>query len=71
MRTSRTTRLIREGEFIAEVEIELFYDDTGWSPYMMPEDAYRLDDIREALRKGDTTTAGQLARIYRLQPLVA
>ena len=31
---------------MAEVEVELLEDDTGWSPYLSVEDAYKLDDIK-------------------------
>jgi hypothetical protein len=36
------------------------------------DDAYRLDDVREALRAGDVKRASQLAsRVYRLTPVTA
>jgi len=35
------------------------------------EDAYKLDDVREALRKGDLKAASRLAKIYTLTPLSA
>ena len=66
--TKRTrTKFIHEGEYAAEVEVELVDTDTGWSPYLSIEDAYKLDDVRDALRKGDIKTASRLANVYQLK----
>ena len=66
--TRRTrTKFIHEGEYAAEVEVELIDDDTGWSPYLSVEDAYKLDNVREALRKGDIKTASRFASVYQLK----
>lgn len=62
-------KLIHEGEYVAEVEVELLYADNGWSPYLSLEDANRLDDVRQALRQGDLATASRLARVYKLLPV--
>ena len=62
-------KLIHEGKFIAQVEVELLYTDEGWSPYLSLDDARKLDAVREALRRGDIKTASQTARVYRLTPL--
>lgn len=70
MTTGRTkTKYIHEGKFVAEIEIELLEDDTGWSPYLSAEDALKLDDVRQALRRGDLATAAQFGRIYELRPV--
>ncbi len=37
-----------------------------WSLYLSVEDAYKLDDVCEALKKGDTTTATQYGHVYPL-----
>ena len=72
MNTRSTTRLVREGELVAEVLVSLVEVEGGWAPYLSLEDAYKLDDVRDALRTGDTKRASQLAhRIYRLTPLEA
>jgi len=34
------TKLVHEGEYVAEVEVELIESDEGWSPYLSLEDAY-------------------------------
>ena len=38
---------------MAEVEVDLTEDETEWSPYLSIEDACKLDDVRDALRRGD------------------
>lgn len=53
----RHVKLVHEGQYAAEVEVELIYDDQGWSPYLSIEDAYKLDDVRDALRRGDVEAA--------------
>ncbi len=63
-------RLVREGEFVAEVGVELVEAEGGWAPYLSLEDACKLDDVRDALRAGDLERAAQLAdRVYRLTPV--
>ena len=64
-------KLVHEGEFIAQVDVEIIYTDEGWSPYLSLDDAQKLDDVRAALRRGDLETAAQLARIYKLTPISA
>lgn len=32
MTTKRYTKIVREGDYVAEVEVELIYTDEGWSP---------------------------------------
>lgn len=64
-------KLIHEGEYAAEVEVELIEEEGGWSPYLTLEDAERLDQVREALRRGDVKAAGQLARVFHLTPVSA
>jgi hypothetical protein len=64
-----TTKLIHEGDYAAEVEIELITTDDEWSPYLSLEDANKLDDVRQALRQGDLETAVRLARVFKLTPI--
>ena len=67
-----TQRLVREGEFVAEVDVTLVETDDGWAPQLSLEDAYKLDNVRNALRTGDVKAASRLAhRVYRLTPLAA
>ena len=62
-------KLVHEGKYIAEIDVELIDTDEGWSPYLSLEDAHKLDDVREALRRGDVKSAAQLARVYTLTPV--
>lgn len=63
-------RFVREGAFAAEVNVELVESDGGWTPYLSVDDAYKLDNVRDALRAGDLERASRLAtRIYRLTPV--
>ncbi len=64
-------KYVHEGEYVAEVDVELIVDDTEWSPYLSLEDAYRLDDVREALKRGNIQEATKMARVYRLQPVAS
>ena len=64
-----TTRLVREGNYVAEVSVDLMEGEGGWSPYLTLDEAYRLDDIRDALRRGDVRTASRMARVYQLTPV--
>ncbi len=72
MNAKSTKRLVREGELAAEVDVTLVEADGGWTPYLSLEDAYKLDDVRDALRAGDIKRASRLAsRVYRLTPVEA
>ena len=71
MSKQRQTKLVHEGEYVAEVEVELIESSAGWGPYLSLEDAQKLDEVREALRWGDLITANNLARVYRLTPVPA
>jgi hypothetical protein len=71
MRKRRHTKLVHEGQYVAEVDVELMETDEGWSPYLSVEDAYKLDDVRAALRRGDVKSAARLSRVYSLTPVSA
>ncbi len=72
MSNKATQKLVREGDLVAEVDVHLIEEESGWSPYLSLDDAYRLDDVREALRIGDVKRASSLAsRVYRLTPVTA
>jgi len=65
-------KLVREGDLVAEVTVELREDAGDWSPTMSVQDATKLDEVRQALRSGDVRRASRLAdRVYRLTPLAS
>lgn len=67
----RKTKYVHEGQFVAEVEVEIIEDESSWSPYLSVGDATRLDQVRAALRSGDLKAAACLGRVYRLEPVAA
>jgi hypothetical protein len=69
MKKRKHTKLIHEGDYVAEVTIQLIDADEGWSPYLSLDDARKLDDVRESLRKGDLKSASRIARVYTLTPV--
>ena len=71
MTRKRLLRLVHEGEYVAEVEVELIYTGEGWSPYLSLNDAQKLDEVRESLRRGEIEVAARLARIFKLTPVAA
>jgi hypothetical protein len=69
VRTRPHPKLVLAGEYVAEVDLELIYPDEGWAPYLSLDDAQKLDEVREALRRGDLKTAAPRARVYSLTPI--
>ena len=69
MNEKHTTKLVHEGEYVAEVDVALVITSDEWSPYLSLQDAYKLDDMREALRRGDPEAASRLGRVFRLIPV--
>jgi len=71
MKKRRRVKLIQEGRYVAEVDVVFLEDDTGWSPYLSPDDACKLDDVRDALRRGDIRAASGLSRVFELRPVAS
>jgi hypothetical protein len=72
MSTKRSsTELIREGNYAAEVVIELLYSDESWSPTMSLDDAKKLETVRLALKRGDIAEAAKYGRVFELTPVAA
>ncbi len=67
--TRKSVKLLHEGRYAAEVEVELIDDEAGWAPYLSVGDAEKLDTVRAALRKGDIALAGRYGRVFELQPI--
>jgi hypothetical protein len=69
MKRKQYKKLVHEGEYVAEVDVVLLETDEGWSPYLSVEDACKLDDVREALRRRDIQRAMRLSRVFSLTPV--
>jgi hypothetical protein len=65
----RTIKLVREGRYVADVEVELIESEEAWSPYLSLEDARKLDQVRQALQREDLDVASRLAAVYVLTPV--
>ena len=71
MSTGSAKRLVREGDLVAEVEVNLVEAEGGWAPYLSLDDAYKLDEVRDALRTGGVKRTSRLAsHVHRLTPVV-
>lgn len=70
MRRRRKTKYVHEGQYVAEVDVDLIEEEGAWSPYLSIDDAYKLDDVRDALRRGDLVSASRYGRIFELRLVV-
>ena len=68
MKIKPRSKLIHEGNYVAEVDVELIEMDDEWSSYLSLEEAGKLDDVREALRRGDLKKASRYGRVYDAKP---
>ena len=39
MTTKQQTKFVREGDYVAEVAVDLISENDGWAPYLSPTDA--------------------------------
>ena len=69
MKKRHCTKLVHEGHYVAKVDIELIDTDGGWSPFLSLDDVLKLDDVRDALRRGDVKAAGRLGNVFTLTPV--
>ena len=69
MSEKKKIKLIHEGRYAAEIEVELIDDDTGWAPYLSVSDARRLDAVRAVLKAGQLADAAVFGRVFELQPV--
>jgi hypothetical protein len=67
----KTTKLIHEGRYAAEVAIELQYSNDSWSPTMSLDDARKLETVQLALQRGDIAEASKYGRVFELTPVAA
>jgi len=47
MNVRRHTKLVHEGQYLAEVEVSLIETEEGWSPSLSLDDAWKLDEVRK------------------------
>lgn len=71
MRKEPSVKLVREGRFVAEVDVTLIETSNPWSPYLSLEDARKLEAVRKARRSGDLAAAAKLGRVYEMKPVAA
>jgi hypothetical protein len=64
-------KLIHEGKYAAEVEIELHYGDESWWPTVSADDARKVETVMLALRRGDIAEAAKHGRVFELTPEAA
>ena len=69
MRKRVTKKLIHEGDYVAEVDVQLEVTDDPWAPYLSLDEAKKLDQVRLALRRGDVQDAARQARVFKLTPV--
>nr|VFJ45871.1 MAG: hypothetical protein BECKDK2373B_GA0170837_101150 [Candidatus Kentron sp. DK] len=66
---TKKTKYIHEGPYVAAVEVDSIITGDGWSPALSLQDAYRLDEVREALRDGNWMIAPKNAQLFIMQPI--
>ena len=71
MTERQSVKLVREGPYIAEVDVTLIETDHEWSPYISAADVRKLDEVRLALRRGDLKAAAHITRVFELKPVAA
>jgi hypothetical protein len=71
MSTRRKTlkKIIRAGDYVAEVAVALEESSDDWAPYISLQDALRVDEVREALQRGDIATASKEASVFEIFPV--
>jgi Asp-tRNA(Asn)/Glu-tRNA(Gln) amidotransferase C subunit len=67
---SRTLKkMIHVGRYVAEVDIEIEESTDDWAPYISLQDALRMDEVREALQRGDIISASKEASVFEISPV--
>lgn len=70
MKTIPSVELVRKDDLRVEVDVCSLDDEHPWSPYLAPEDALRLNDLRIALDARDLEKIQHHGgRPYRVSPL--
>jgi hypothetical protein len=73
MERRRVQKLIREAEFVLQVDVEEVLGEPGdpWSPSYSPDDAQRLYEASAAMREHAWERASAFGDLFRLQPVEA
>jgi hypothetical protein len=71
VKTIRTEELIRENDFVLELQVEkhIGAPDDPWCPSHPIHDAQRLYEARLAMKSHDWEAARRYGRLYRLEPV--
>ncbi len=71
MPNRKHVKLLHEGKYVAEVEIEIIDNENSWSPYISLDDTLKLDTVRELLRAENIDEAKKYGKVYLLKPIAA
>lgn len=71
IKSKKQIKSVREGNYLAEVDVELIVSDESWSSYLSPKDATKLDTVREALKNEDIKRASEMAKVYFLKSVAS
>ncbi len=72
MNEREIVKLLRVDDYVAEVDVTFLGDEsdpTGWTPTFSINDVRKMEAVERALKEGDLSTAGKLARIFTLKPV--
>ncbi len=69
MNKRKRIKYVHEGSYVAMVEVDLIETDDSWSPYLSLQDAYKLDDVRDALRREDLKSASHKSSLFTMTPV--
>ena len=69
MQIEKIIKRLREGQYLAEVEVELRQRPGRDYATMTLDDVRRLERVRKALAKGDLQLASKDAKLFIVEPL--
>lgn len=69
MNNREKIKYVHEGQYVAEVSVRLIDSEGSWDPQLSLEDAYKLDDVRSALKAGNLELAASYGKVYELRPI--
>lgn len=69
--TATRVQLLREGDYLAEVPVDIILDELEWSPGFTLDGVEKLEIVRAALKAGDMKTALQYAKVFEVKAISA